>query len=163
MHFFSRKPAATDGLGRTLSASKRSWVRANFRNPHTPTGLVLGEHEQGTAVVGVLPSSPAEQQGVPVGGLILTVNGEEVVGLPPEAVEVLIETEQWPITINPQAACGGGGSGQGLRSGVRLPRWRARNSTGLEHGWGVRGQDFGRIALRYVGRACGRSRPRGQR
>ena len=99
MPFFWRKPA-TDGLGRTLSASKRSWVRATFRNPHTPTGLVLGEHEQGTAVIGVLPSSLAEQQGVPVGGLILTVNGEEVVGLPPEAVEVLIETEQWPITIN---------------------------------------------------------------
>jgi hypothetical protein len=99
MPFFWRKPA-TDGLGRTLSASKRSWVRATFRNPHTPTGLVLGEHEQGTAVIGVLPSSLAEQQGVPVGGLILTVNGEEVVGLPPEAVEVLIETEHWPITIN---------------------------------------------------------------
>ena len=105
MPFFgSRKPPSEAELrrgDRTLSASKRSWVRATFREKDRRfgIGIRLGEHEQGTMVEHVTPGSPAEAQGVPVGGLVLMVAGEEVVGLPPDAVEVLIDTEMWPITI----------------------------------------------------------------
>ena len=62
-------------------------------------GLTLGDHESGATVATVSPASPASREGVPLGAFVVGVNGEEVVGMPPEAVEVLIQTGLRPITL----------------------------------------------------------------
>ena len=84
--------------GGSSSSSKRSWVCARFREGQVQA-LVLGEHPQGTCVVSVEPGSAAEAQGVPVGGLLIAIGGEQVFGMPPDEVQLLIETEPIPITI----------------------------------------------------------------
>ena len=71
---------------------------AKFREYGT-LGMAFGDHAHGTLVARVQMGSPAELAGVPAGAFVVGVNGEEVVGMPPEAVEVLVETGVRPLTV----------------------------------------------------------------
>ena len=89
--FGNKKANKTEKLG-------DRYLAATFRERGL-LGIVLADHERGAMVQNYQEHSPAAKVELPFGALIVGVNGEEVVGMPPEAVEVLIETGLRPITI----------------------------------------------------------------
>ena len=87
------------GLFRTgarSATSKNNFVKVVFRG-HDSLDIALGEHPEGTCIARADSSGPSSQ--LPVGGLILAINGEEMVGLPADAVAMVIDTSSRPLTM----------------------------------------------------------------
>ena len=79
-----------------------------------PLGITLHEIRGGTriAIESVLHNSQAEKLGVPVGGLLMAVNGRSATGLRLAAVGKLLAGASRPCTmlvLQPDAAFEGGG------------------------------------------------------
>ena len=80
--FGNKKANKTEKLG-------DRYLAATFRERGL-LGLVLADHERGAMVQNYQEHSPAAKVELPFGALIVGVNGEEVVGMPPEAVELAV-------------------------------------------------------------------------
>ena len=62
-------------------------------------GVLLGERDDGSVIVSVVPNSPAQRAGIKAGDQIVAVDGEDVEGLPPDQAAARVRGEEGSTVV----------------------------------------------------------------